>query len=353
VAATRSRSAGSLTWPWAVLLAALSALLSGCPKPAQKLYTIGVLQLLDSPTVRDVRRGIVKALEDYGLFNDVNVRLDVRDGLGDLAEVQRIARGFAADGVDMIIAVTTPCLQAAMIAAPKTPIVFTSVANPYLTRAGTSAANHLDNVTGVASTGPIRQTLAFIKEVLPSVRRVGTLWTPSELNSEYYVGLMRAAADELGLEVVTVPVANPNEVLLASQVLLSKSVDAVYQVSDNTVNASFEALGQAAAEARLPLFGGFLLSTRLGACAAMGWDFFDMGYKTGSLAVRIKNGENPARIPFQSMSNVQLSLNPTAAARQGIVFSPEVRSRAAEIVESGEGEPGSGAGPEALSQRKR
>jgi putative ABC transport system substrate-binding protein len=322
---------------WALLLAA--ALVAGCRQPSQKLYTIGVLQLLDSPTVRDVRRGIVKALEDYGLFNDVNVRLDVRDGLGDLSEVQRIARAFAADGVDMIIAVTTPCLQAAMIAAPKTPIVFTSVANPYLTRAGTSASSHLDNVTGIASTGPIRQTLAFIKEVLPSVRRVGTLWTPSELNSEYYVGLMRDAADELGLEMVTVPVANPNEVLLASQVLLSQSVDAVYQVSDNTVNASFEALGQAAAEAGLPLFGGFLLSTRLGACAAMGWDFFDMGYKTGSLAVRIKNGENPARIPFQSMSNVQISLNPAAAARQGVVFSEAIRKRAAEIVEGGGGDP--------------
>ncbi len=333
---------------WALLPAAMAALLAGCHRPSPKLYTIGVLQLLDSPTVRDVRRGIVKALEDYGLFNDVNVRLDVRDGLGDLSEVQRIARAFAADGVDMIIAVTTPCLQAAMIAAPKTPIVFTSVANPYLTRAGTSASSHLDNVTGIASTGPIRQTLAFIKEVLPSVRRVGTLWTPSELNSEYYVGLMRSAADELGLELVTVPVANPNEVLLASQVLLSQSLDAVYQVSDNTVNASFEALGQAASEAGLPLFGGFLLSTRLGACAAMGWDFFDMGYKTGSLAVRIKNGENPARIPFQSMSNVQLSINPASAARQGVVFSEAVRKRAVEIVEGEDGDAaavGAGAGP--------
>ncbi|MDD8025720.1 MAG: ABC transporter substrate-binding protein [Acidobacteriota bacterium] len=324
----------------AFILAGMILWLPACRRPGRSVFTIGVLQLIESPTAREIRRGIVKALEDYGLQNGANVRLDVRDGLGDLSEVQRIARAFGEDGVDMIIAITTPCLQAAMIAAPRTPIVFTSVANPFLTRAGTTAVNHLPNVTGVASTGPIRQTLAFIREVLPAVRRVGTLWTPSELNSEYYLGLLRSAADDLGLEIVTVPVANPNEVLLASQVLINKRVDAIYQISDNTVNASFEALGLAAAEAGVPLFGGFLLSTRAGACAAMGWDFFDMGYKTGSLAVRIKNGVDPARIPFQSMTNVQISLNPDTAAKQGIHFSEDIKKRAAEIVTGGsEGEP--------------
>jgi len=322
------RVPGAFTRRAALLLAALAAVVPACRRPPQAAYTIGILQLLESETAREIRRGIVKALEDYGLQNGVNVQLDVRDGLGDLTEVQRLARGFVEDRVDMIIAVTTQCLQAAMIATPRIPIVFTSVANPYLTRAGTSAARHLPNVTGVASTGPIRQTLAFIREVLPAVRRVGTLWTPSELNSEYYLGLLRAAADELDMEIVTVPVANPNEVLLAAQVLIGKRVEAIYQISDNTVNASFEALGMAATAAGVPLFGGFLLSTDLGACAALGWDFFDMGYKTGSLAVRIKNGEDPARIPFQSMTNVLLSLNTESAAKQGVSFSEAVRKRA-------------------------
>jgi putative ABC transport system substrate-binding protein len=329
------RLTGAVTRRAALLLAGTALLLPGCRRPGRTVYTIGILQLLESPTAREIRRGIVKALEDYGLQNGVNIRLDVRDGLGDLAEVQVLARGFVEDRVDMIVAVTTQCLQAAMIASSRIPIVFTSVANPYLTRAGTSASSHLANVTGVASTGPIRQTLAFIREVLPAVRRVGTLWTPSELNSEYYLELLRMAADDLGMEIVTVPVANPNEVLLASQVLIGKRVEAIYQISDNTVNASFEALGMAAAEAGVPLFGGFLLSTRLGACAALGWDFFDMGYKTGSLAVRIKNGEDPARIPFQSMTNVQLSLNLDAAERQGVSFPDEVRRRAVEAVEVG------------------
>jgi putative tryptophan/tyrosine transport system substrate-binding protein len=324
------RQGGRLRKVWIAVLG-LAALWTSCPRPPRTLYTIGVLLFLESPTTRDVRRGFINALETHGLREGVNVRLDVRDGLGDLSEVQRTAQAFVRDGVDMILAVSTPCLQAAMIATQKIPIIFTSVANPYLTRAGTAGSGHLDNVTGVASTGPIKQSLMFIKEVLPATKRVGTLWTPSELNSEYYLDLARTSADALGLEIVAVPVANPNEVLLASQVLINKSVDAIYQISDNTVNASFEALGRLAEDNGVPLFGGFLLSTHIGACAALGWDFFDMGFKAGEIAVRVRSGESAGRIPFQSMTGVKIHLNLKTAEKQGVKFPPEIIKRAAEL----------------------
>jgi putative ABC transport system substrate-binding protein len=206
---------------------------------------------------------------------------------------------------------------------------------------GRSAENNGRNITGVASTAPIQQTLALIREVLPSARRIGTIWTPAELNSEYYLQLLREGAGELGFEVIAVPVANVNEVLLSAQILLNKKVDLIFPISDNTINASFESLGLLARENAVPLFGGFPLFTRLGACAAMGWDFFEMGYKTGEIATRVKNGEDPGRIPIQSMSRVRLHLNLAAAKLQGVEFSPQVIGRADDIIEQ-EGAPEQG-----------
>ncbi|MGB8951472.1 MAG: ABC transporter substrate-binding protein [Candidatus Aminicenantales bacterium] len=307
-----------------------------CQKPEPSLYTIGILQVVESPTVSEVRKGFIQALEDQGLQEGVDVRLTIRNGQGEISEVQNIAQEFVKNKVDMIVALSTPSLQAALIATQRIPIIFSSVANPYLTRAGTSATDHLSNVTGVASTGPIQQTLAFIKEVLPSIRRIGTLWTPSELNSEYYLELTRDAAAQLGFEVIAVPITNTNEILLAAQILINKKIDAIYQISDNTINTSFEAIGKVAEENAIPLFGGFPLSTHLGACAAMGWDFFDMGYKGGLIAVRVKNGESPAGIPFQSMSDIKLYLNLAAAEKQGVRFSEEVLKRANEVIPSKE-----------------
>lgn len=218
------------------------------------------------------------------------------------------------------------------MAAPRVPVIFASVANPELLGVGRPAEVRSRNITGVASTAPIRQTLELIREVLPGARRIGTIWTPAELNSEYYLRLLRQEAGELGFEVVAVPVANTSEVLLSGQMLLNRKVDLIFPISDNTINASFETLGRLARDNSMPLFGGSPLFARLGACAALGWDFFEMGYKAGEIASQVKNGEAPSGIPYQSMSHVRFYLNLQAAKMQGVEFSSEVLARADEII---------------------
>lgn len=315
-----------------VLLLAAALAFPACRKSGERPYTIGLFQINEAPTLQEVRRGFLQALEDRGLRDGVNIRVEVRNAGGDVVQAHRLAREFVRRGADLIVALSTPCLQAALMADARTPILFSSVANPYLLGAGRSATDHLEHVTGVVSTAPIRETLAFIREVLPRARRLGTLYTPSELNSEYYLEMLRRHALDFDFEVAVMAVGNPTEIPVAAQSLLNRRVDALSQVSDNTINASFEVLGRIAQENSVPLFGGFVRSTRLGACAALGWDFFRMGYKTGELAVRIRGGEKPGRIPFQSMSDIKLSLNEEAAAGQGIRFSQDVIRRADEVI---------------------
>jgi len=314
------------------LLCLLAGLGGSCRKPTQKLYTFGVFQITDAPTLNEARKGVVQALMDGGLREGVDVTLVFRNARGDVAAAKRIAQEFVDKRTDMIIALSTQCLQAAILVAPRVPVIFASVANPHLLGVGKPGDNRSRNITGVASTAPIRQTLVLIREVLPSARRIGTIWTPSELNSEYYLQLLREGAGELGFEVVAVPVANSNEVLLSGQILLNKKVDLIFPISDNTINASFESLGRMARDNGVPLFGGFPLFARLGACAAMGWDFFEMGYKAGEIAARVKSGEDPDGIPIQSMSRVRLHLNLVAAKLQGVVFSSQVMGRADDVI---------------------
>jgi len=315
-----------------ILFLLLSSLLLCCQKQQEHLYTIGVFQVNDAPTLNEVREGFIRALEDNNLRDGETVRLLIRNGGGDIPEVQRIAQQYVAEKVDMIVALSTQCLQAALIEGHEIPIVFSSVADPYLAGAGISASQHLSNVSGVSSRGPIKESLAFIKKVLPRAKRIGTLWTPSEINSEYYLEIATEGAKELGLEIIAVPIANKSEILHSAQVLINKKIDAIYQISDNTINASFGAIGNVAEENGVPLFGGFLLSTALGACAAMGWDFFEMGYKAGEIAIRVKKGESPAKIPFEYMSKVKLHLNLDAAKKQGVKFSDEILKKADEVL---------------------
>ncbi len=319
-----------------ILLTLIMPLFFCCSRESENLYTIGIFQVDDAPHLNSVRRGFLKALEEAGLKDGMNIRLLIRNGMGDIPEVQSIAQEFVSSNVDMVVPFSTPCLQAALHASSEVPIVFSSVAAPFLAGAGHSADDHLPNVTGVSSKGPIKECLEFMKDVLPGVRKIGTLWTPSELNSKYYLDLAKEMAAELGLEVVAVPVHNKAGVLIAAQVLMNKKVDAIYQISDNTINASFEAVSRVADENAIPLFGGAVYHTRGGACAAMGWDFIDMGYKTGVIALRIKNGESPADIPIQYMTEIKLYLNLEAARKQGVEFPESALARADEILNAKE-----------------
>lgn len=305
---------------------------TGCREKIEKKFTFGIFQINDASTLNTVREGFLQCLQDNGLTPGQDIKIIFMNAEGSIPQAQRIAQQFDEMKVDMIVALSTPCLQAAIHAAKKIPIVFSSVANPVLVGAGLSEDNHLKNVTGVSSRGPIIQNMAFIKEVLPQVKKVGTLWTPSELNSEYYLDLAYKAAENLGFELVALPIRNSNEVLIAAQTLINSQVDAFFPISDNTINEAFEALGLVAEENKIPLFGGNLLTTQQGACAAMGWDFFEMGYKAGKLALRIYKGENPADIPFEYMDHVLLYLNLDNARKQGIKLPESVISRADKIL---------------------
>ena len=310
----------------------LFVFISSCRPQQDDLYTLGIFQVNDAPTLNEVRKGFIQAIEDGGLFDGDNIRLIYRNALGNISEVQRIARELVGENVDMLVPLSTQSLQAALHATNKIPIVFSSVANPYLAGAGRSPDDHLENVTGVSSRGPIKESLRFIKTVLPDVKRIGTLWTPSELNSEYYLDLAKEGASELGFEIVAVPIANKSEVLLSAQALINKKIDVIYQISDNTINASFEAIGKVAEENSIPLFGGFLFSTELGACAALGWNFFNMGYKAGEIAIDVMNGVNPGEIPFQYMEDVLLHINLPAAQKQGVHFSEDILALADKVI---------------------
>ncbi|HVP89863.1 MAG TPA: ABC transporter substrate-binding protein [Terriglobales bacterium] len=335
----------------ATSLLACFACKKAAPPPAASrpgLFVIGIFQSVDSPTANEVRKGILKAFEEAGLRDGENVLVRIRIANRDLSEVQRIARDYVADRVDLIMPLSTQCLQAVLISGPSMPIVFGAVATPFLVGAGRSPDDHLPRVTGVVSTGPVRQSVAFIRLAFPRARRLGSLWTPSEVNSEYYMELAREAAAEYGFEMTAVPVSDARAIPQAAQVLVNRKVDVLFPISDNTINASFEVISRVAEESRVPLVGGFLRAADLGACAAVGFDFYDLGYRTGRLAVRVKNGESPARIPIQSMTDVKVRLNPDAAARQGLVFAKDLLGRAEKMLNAsppGVGRAAAGLGP--------
>ena len=107
---------------------------------------------------------------------------------------------------------STTALQTALRKIDRKPVVFGVVLDPIAAGAGKSDSDHKKGVTGVYLGYPYPAMVQTIRQVLPKARRVGTLFTPGEINSvlaqKGFVAPLKAA----GLELVSLPVNGPTEV---------------------------------------------------------------------------------------------------------------------------------------------
>jgi putative ABC transport system substrate-binding protein len=62
-------------------------------------------------------------------------------------------------------------------------------------------------------------------------------------------------------------------------------------------------------------------------------DYHDAGIEASQMAVRIMNGEDPAKIPFKPVTRSRLVINPKAAAACNLVIPPAVIKRAEKTIE--------------------
>jgi len=306
-------------------------LISACGN-ARRQLTIGIAEFNQSPMNAETERGLLDCLRDSGYVAGQNVKFIIQNAQGDFPTVNAIARNFSTGRIDLICCLATPCLQNCLNLTKKVPIVFTSVANPILAGAGKSETEHQANVTGIATRSPFDETVALLKELLPYVKTIGTLYTPSEINSEYYLECLKTTAELHGIRVVAISVNNTSELADAARALAGKPLDAIYQISDNLTNLGFEAIVKAANQAHLPLFCNQATEVGRGAAVGVGWDFYEAGYAAGKLIPRILRGEQPSGIPFQYMTGAKITLNLTAARIQGLNIPENITARTDRII---------------------
>jgi ABC-type uncharacterized transport system substrate-binding protein len=213
----------------------------------------------------------------------------------------------------MLIVISTLALQAALQRAQGRPIVFAQVTDPVKAGAGRSNTDHLPNVTGSSPLSDHEQMINVIRQSLPSVRHIGTLFDPSEDNAVIQKDALVAAAQKAGIDVKALGINGAAELADAALALSTSGIEAVCQISDNLTSAGFPSLVQAAQRAKLPLFAYQTAQAQAGAVVAVARDFAEAGKVAGAMAARIMRGEAPSSIPFQPVSTSRLIVNLPAA----------------------------------------
>lgn len=293
---------------------------------------VDFVEYVETPNVELAREGLLDGLREGGFAEGAGFEVRRRSAQGDIATLAAIVDAAVSEESDLIVTSTTPALQAALRRGRDHSIVFTLVASPILAGAGTSDTDHLPNVTGSYVAAPHAQLVAILRELMPKARRIGTLFVPSEVNSEYFRADLEKEAAAAGLELVAIGVNSTGEVADATMALCQRGIDAICQISDNLSGASFSSIAMAADRSRVPLFSFAAGHVRSGALMTLSADFRDNGRESGLMAARVLKGESPAGIPFAPVARFRLSLHPARAAEYGIAFPQALLDRADEVV---------------------
>jgi putative ABC transport system substrate-binding protein len=295
---------------------------------------LGLIQYVRAAAPDAARRGFVQALARGGFPPGTGVILLERFAAGSMATARAQVSELVQAGVDMLVAVGTPPLEAILAMAPaRMPVVFCYCSNPWGAGAGSSYTDHRPNVLGTVSTSPLAQELDLARTITPGLSSVGLVFNPSEANASFEVELLRREAAQRSITVLIEPVTGPREVAGATDGLASQRVDALVRVGDYATSVGFAALAAACLRHRLPLYSIDPSDiTTPGCLAAVGWDGQADGALAGDLAVQVLRGRSPAELPFEPVTRKLLALNRPTARAIGVVFPPALLRQADRLV---------------------
>lgn len=285
-------------------------------------FKIGITQILSHPSLDRARDGFKQAFTDAG----IDVTYDEKNANGDQSTAASIAGTFASGNDDLILAIATPTAQAAAQAISDKPIVFTAVTDPVDAGLVASLQAPGGNITGTTDANPVEKQLQLIKDLVPGAKTIGIVYSPGEANSVVQVKWAKTAADKLGLEIVEAPAVTSADVLQATE---SLDVDAIYVPTDNVVVSALETVLQVGEQKKIPVFGAEGDSVARGTVATYGLDYFQLGYQTGQMAIKIlTEGADPATMPVETISEPSLYINKGAAERMGVTIPADLLAQA-------------------------
>ena len=294
-------------------------------------YTIGIGQFAQHGSLDNCYQGFVEGLAEAGLVEGENLKIDLQNAQADMGIAQQIAAQFASAKVDMMVGIATPMAQACYnAAAGAIPTIFTAVTDPVAAGFASADGVAAGEVTGTSDALPIKAQLETIRAMLPDAKKIGILYTTSEVNSISAIEIYKSLAGDYGFEIVESGISTTADIPLALDALLGK-VDCLTNLTDNTVVSALALVLDKANAAGKPVFGSEIEQVKLGCAAAEGLDYIALGRQTGLMAAKVLKGEAKAsEIPYEIITEPQLYVNSDALAKFGITLSDELAARAIE-----------------------
>jgi len=290
---------------------------------------VAIATFATHPALDAVQEGIKKELASQGYIEGKNIRYVIRNANGQIQLATNIASDLVSQKPDVIVAITTGIAQA-IAKASSGPLVFAAVTDPVGAGLVKSIEKGEPLITGTSDAWPYEDQLKLIHEISPAAKKIGVLYNPGEVASQYGIKQIRSFAKALGFELLEGAVSSTNDVYPVAQNLASQT-DALFLSSDATVISGVAAAARVAIKHKIPLYVGDSGTVENGGLAAASVGYGELGRETGKLVAKTLKGEK--NIPTVVARGSDVFINKRAAQLMGVTLPELVLKKATKVYE--------------------
>jgi ABC-type uncharacterized transport system substrate-binding protein len=306
----------------------------------RKVARIGFLSTrsIESPDSAVMLDALRQGLHERGYVEGQNIIIEVRGAEGQIERFPARAKELVGLKLDVIVASNSLAARAVQQATTTIPIVVPIMGDPVGDGLVASLARPGRNITGLTFLGPalVPKRLGLLKEALPSVSRVATLWHPGAYGERTMTNMMREAmeaARTLDLQLQFVPVQGPDELEEAFSRIAEERVDALLVFPSPMLFTERRRIAYLALKHRLPSMAMGSEFVQLGGLMSYGASISDMHYRAAAFVDQILKGAKPGDLPVQVPTKFEFAINLKTAKALGLTVPLTLQAQADEVIE--------------------
>jgi putative ABC transport system substrate-binding protein len=312
------------------LFAATVAPLSARSQQSSEGRRIGVLfpGALGEEREKLIRQGL------SGELRSENFILILRSAEGDAQRLIKFARELVEMQPDVILAVASGSLQAAVSASKVIPIVALDLeTDPIASGVAEGLSRPGGNVTGIFFDAPeiAGKWIQVLREVLPRIGSVALLYDTHLDQTQLKAG--ESTARSLAITTMRLGIDEPAQLASAFQQAAEAKVDAVLVHSSPIFVDQAGTIAELARDKRLPSIGLFPIYARLGGLFSYGPDNFALWKQAGAIVGKVLRGAKPADFPIQRPTHFQFLINMRTAQFLQLTVPASIVALADEVIE--------------------
>jgi putative ABC transport system substrate-binding protein len=197
-------------------------------------------------------------------------------------------------------------------------------------------------VTGLSSVACelAAKRLELLRGLVPSARRVAVLWDPASDGDRCEWDRTNAAAPDLGVAVISLPVSRKSDFPAAFRLAQAERAEALAAFSSSIINTNSRLVVECAASLRLPAIYAQRQYAEAGGLAFYGPSFEERYRRSAVFVDKILRGARPADLPIEKSQRFQLGLNMATARSLDLPIERGLRTQVDEVLAGPAASPG-------------